>query len=79
MEIKEEELAYKVIQAQKAADFMLTPVGQLTKQFEITQRMATMYAGSTIVPDAYKSNVGNCCIAVAIGRASGRERVLSLM
>ena len=45
-------------------DFMLTPVGQQQKLFEIQQRKAQMYSTSTIVPDVYKNNVGNCYIAV---------------
>ena len=45
-------------------DFLLTPVGQQQKLFEIQQRKAQMYSTSTIVPDAYKNNVGNCYIAV---------------
>ena len=39
-------------------DFLLTPVGQQQKLFEIQQRKAQMYSTSTIVPDLYKNNVG---------------------
>lgn len=54
----------KVIQARAAAEFALTPVGQTVQQFETMQRMAKMYTTSTIVPDIYKGNVGNCVIAL---------------
>lgn len=54
----------QIIQAKQSAEFSLTPVGQIVKQFEVTQRMAKMYNESTIVPDIYKSNVGNCAIAL---------------
>lgn len=44
--------------------FALTPIGQQIKQFETLQRMAKMYTTSTIVPDTYKNNIGNCVIAI---------------
>lgn len=54
----------QLIQAKQAAEFALTPVGQVFKQFEVQQRMAQMYAASTIVPDIYRGNIGNCVIAI---------------
>ena len=54
----------QIIQAKQAAEFALTPVGQTVKQFEVMQRMGKMYAESTIVPDIYRGNIGNCIIAV---------------
>lgn len=62
MEEKATEL--QIIQAKLAADFAMTPVGQAVKQFETTQRMAKMYSESTIVPEVYKGNIGNCAIAL---------------
>lgn len=44
--------------------FALTPVGQMTRQFEMLQRMGRMYEQSTIVPAAYQKNLGNCVIAL---------------
>lgn len=54
----------EVIKAKSAAEFALTPIGQKIKEFETQQRMAKMYAESTIVPDTYKGNIGNCVIAI---------------
>lgn len=54
----------QLIKAQAAAQFALTPIGQQVKQFETQQRMAQMYATSTIVPEAYRGNLGNCVIAI---------------
>lgn len=54
----------QLIQAKQAAEFALTPVGQVFKQFEVQQRMAQMYSASTIVPDIYRGNIGNCVIAI---------------
>lgn len=57
---------YQMIQKKAEAEFALSPVGQMTKQFEVIQRMAQMYSTSTIVPDAFKGNIGNCAIAIDI-------------
>lgn len=54
----------QIIQAKQAAEFALTPVGQTVKQFEVMQRMAKMYTESSIVPEAYRNNMGNCVIAL---------------
>jgi hypothetical protein len=54
----------QILQAQQQASFAITPVGQIVKQFEVTQRIANMYSQSTIVPDSFKKNVGNCVIAI---------------
>ena len=54
----------QLVQAKSAAQFALTPIGQQIKQFEVQQRMAQMYATSTIVPDTYRGNLGNCVIAI---------------
>lgn len=54
----------EILKARSAAQFALTPIGQQVKQFEVQQRMAQMYSSSTIVPDNYKNNLGNCVIAI---------------
>lgn len=54
----------QIIQAKNMAQFALTPIGQQWKQFEIQQRMAQMYSTSTIVPETYRGNLGNCVIAI---------------
>ena len=56
----------QIIQARQQAEFALTPVGQQVKQFEVLQRMGQMYSTSTIVPEAYRGNIGNCIIALDI-------------
>lgn len=76
MEEKNQVTELQIIQAKQAADFAMTPVGQTIKQFEVTQRMAKMYSESTIVPDVYKGNVGNCAIALDMAM---RMRVNPLM
>ncbi len=54
----------ELVKAKQMAEFQLTPVGQQLKRFEITQRMAQMYQTSTIVPQSYAGNIGNCAIAI---------------
>lgn len=61
----------QIIQAKQAAEFAMTPVGQTVKQFEVMQRMAKMYTESTIVPDTYKGNIGNCVIALDMAMRMG--------
>ncbi len=60
-----------MIQAKSAADFALSPAGQYTKQFEAVQRKGIMFAKSTIVPEAYRNNVGNCIIALEMAERMG--------
>ena len=50
------ERQYEIIEAKQKAEFALTPVGQMLRQFETLQRMGQMYAQSTIVPDTYNAN-----------------------
>ena len=61
----------QLTQAKQAAEFALTPVGQMVKQFEVMQRMAKMNTESTIVQEAYKGNVGNCVIAIDMATRMG--------
>lgn len=57
-------------------DFAMSAVGQQIKMFEMQQRMAKMYSTSTIVPDTYKNNLGNCVIALDMAQ---RMKVNPLM
>ena len=47
---------------QQNVQLMLSPVYQAQKHFETVQQMAQMYTQSTIVPDTYRQNIGNCQI-----------------
>lgn len=49
----------------------LTPAGQAAKQFEIIQRKAKALTSSTIVPDTYRNNFGNCVIAIEMAERMG--------
>lgn len=76
MEENKQSTELQIIQAKQSAEFMMTPVGQMLKQFEIQQRMANMYAVSTIVPDTYKGNVGNCVIALDMAMRMGANPLM---
>lgn len=49
----------------------LTPAGQAAKQFEIIQRKAKALTTSTIVPETYRNNIGNCIIALEMAERMG--------
>lgn len=52
------------LSVQESRELMLNPAYQAMKLFEIQQRMAQMYVQSTIIPDNYRGNIGNCVIAI---------------
>lgn len=51
-------------EAMAKAQFDLTPMGQMLRQFEAQQRMGQMFAKSKIVPASYQNNVADCSIAI---------------
>lgn len=51
-------------EAMAKAQFDLTPMGQMMRQFEAQQRMGQMFAKSKIVPASYQNNVADCSIAI---------------
>ena len=54
---KSEELVAR--EAMAKAQFDLTPMGQMLRQFEAQQRMGQMFAQSKIVPASYQNNVAD--------------------
>ena len=61
----------QVIQAKSAAEYALSPAGQYVKQFEAIQRKGMMFSQSTIVPESYRGNIGNCIIALEMAERMG--------
>lgn len=64
---KELQLASAQLQlatARSNAEYNASPAGQIQRQFEAMQRVAKPYAESTIVPNSYRGNLGNCIIAL---------------
>ena len=57
---------------------MANPVMQQVKQFEVQQRMAQMYTSSTIVPETYRGNLGNCVIAIDMAMRMGTNPLMTM-
>lgn len=45
-------------------EYDMSPAAQQQKQLNVLASQARMFAGSTLVPNAYRNNEGNCAIAV---------------
>ena len=63
-EIQVANLNLQLAQTRSAMEFNSSVAGQVQRQFEAMQRCAKPYAESTIVPAAYRGNIGNCIIAL---------------
>lgn len=61
----------KELTIQEQRELLANPIIQEVKKFEMQQRMANMYATSTIVPDTYRKNIGNCVIAIDMAMRMG--------
>lgn len=61
----------KELTVQEQRELLSNPIIQEVKKFEMQQRMANMYATSTIVPDTFKKNIGNCVIAIDMAMRMG--------
>lgn len=61
----------QVVLQQQNDEYALTPAGQETKKFEVLQRKAKMLVSSTIVPETYRGNIGNCIIALEMAERMG--------
>lgn len=67
-----------IVKPQETAEYLMSPVGQQIKKFEITQRIARAYASSTIVPTTYRgdANIGNCIVALEMAERIGATPLL---
>ncbi|MEZ3589622.1 MAG: hypothetical protein K1V84_01120 [Muribaculaceae bacterium] len=63
-EIQVANLQLQLATARSNAEYNASAAGQIQRQFENMQRCAKPYAESTIVPTAYRGNIGNCIIAL---------------
>lgn len=68
----------ELIKAKQQAEFALTPVGQTIQHFEVMQRMGKMYSSSTIIPDMYRGNIGNCIIALDMAMRMGANPLMTM-
>lgn len=58
------------VKVEYSEQFLMSPMGQEMKQFELHQRLAKMYCTSTIVPESYRglNNMGNVIIAMDMAK-----------
>ena len=77
-DIKKAELEMQLAQIRANAEYNASVAGQVQRQFETMQRCAKPYAESTIVPTAYRGNIGNCVIAVDLAHRMNLP-ILSVM
>ena len=63
---------------QEQRELLASPILQEIKKFEMQQRMAQMYTTSTIVPDTYRSNLGNCVIAIDMAMRMGTNPLMTM-
>lgn len=63
-EIQVANLNLQLAQTRSTAEYNASIAGQIQRQFESMQRCAKPYSESTIVPTAYRGNLGNCIIAL---------------
>lgn len=61
---------------QEQRELLSNPAYVAQKNFEMQQRMANMYVQSTIVPAAYRGNVGNCVIAIDMAQRMGANPLM---
>lgn len=66
----------QILKARQDHEFAMTKIGQEVKQFEIMQRKAVMYSQSTIIPQVYKGNIGNCVIALEMAQRMGANPMM---
>jgi hypothetical protein len=63
----EKQESYENLPAVSAGNDNLVPAGNIffdVGRFELAQRVARVFAESTMVPDHFKGNIGNCLIAL---------------
>lgn len=68
----------KELTIQEQRELLANPIIQEVKKFEIQQRMAQMFATSTIVPDTYRKNLGNCVIAIDMAMRMGTNPLATM-
>lgn len=54
----------------------MNPAYQAVRMFETQQRMAQAYVASTIVPETYRGNIGNCVIAIDMAQRMGANPLM---
>ena len=61
---------------QEQRELLASPILQEVKRFELQQRMAQMLTSSTIVPETYRGNIGNCVIAIDMAQRMNMNPIM---
>ncbi len=61
---------------QAEAQFALSPIGQMSRQFELVKAMGDYYAQSTVLPTVYQKNPANCAIAINMAARMGADPLM---
>ena len=66
----------QLLNAKNSGAYNLTPAGQMYNQFVVMQRMGQIYSASTIIPDRFKNNIGDCVIAIDMAQRMGANPLM---
>lgn len=66
----------KELTVQEQRELLANPIIQEVKKFEMQQRMAQMFTASTIVPETYRGNIGNCVIAIDMAQRMSMNPIM---
>lgn len=67
------EATTSLVSASETVEYLMSPLGQQLKRFELHLRMAQMYASSQIVPKQFQNKVGDCAIAIQMAERVGAD------
>ena len=66
----------KELTVQEQRELLANPILAEVKKFELQQRMGQMLTASTIVPETYRGNLGNCVIAIDMAQRMNMNPIM---
>lgn len=66
----------KELTIQEQRELLASPILAEVKKFELQQRMGQMLTASTIVPETYRGNLGNCVIAIDMAQRMNMNPIM---
>lgn len=66
----------KELTIQEQRELLANPILAEVKRFELQQRMGQMLTSSTIVPETYRGNLGNCVIAIDMAQRMNMNPIM---
>jgi hypothetical protein len=74
--IKTTTIMAKELTVQEQRELLANPILAEVKKFELQQRMGQMLTASTIVPETYRGNLGNCVIAIDMAQRMNMNPIM---